>query len=131
MDKEVARLLDANLNRAREGLRVVEDTARFVWNDKAQYKRLRALRHQLHRLTKKHYKAFVTARASAADAGRFIPEGRRDRVSDVVASNMRRAQEALRVLEEYSKVFSRQAASMFKEIRYRLYVEETRVMKRL
>lgn len=42
-----ARILDANLNRAREALRVMEDIARFALNDAALSGELKAIRHDL------------------------------------------------------------------------------------
>jgi len=126
----VARLLDANLNRAREGLRVLEDTARFLWDDAAMYRRLRALRHRLHEATAVSYKKLVDARDSAADPGRLIKEGGRASLDAVAAANMRRAQEAVRVLEEYGKIFSSGAGAQFKAIRYALYREEKRIVNR-
>jgi thiamine-phosphate pyrophosphorylase len=131
MNPGVARLLDANLNRAREGLRVVEDTARFLWSDAAMYRRLRSLRHRLHAATAGSYAALVRARESGEDPGRRIPEGPRAGIGAVVSANLRRAQEAVRVLEEYSKVFSKGAPAEFKSIRYALYQEEKRILKRL
>jgi thiamine-phosphate pyrophosphorylase len=131
LDAGTARLLDANLNRAREGLRVIEDTARFVWNDAALFRRLRGLRHALHRVTASHYRSLVAARRSETDAGRAIPENGRPSIAAVVAANVRRAQEAVRVLEEYSKVFSATAPREFKRIRYRLYREEREILKKL
>lgn len=130
-NKQVARLLDANLNRAREGIRVVEDTARFIWNDAKLYERLRRLRHTLHKVTSTSYMKLVEARDSTDDAGRNIKEGARSSVSAVVSANLRRAQEAVRVLEEYSKVFSPGAAGSFKRIRYKLYQEEKKIIIRL
>ncbi len=131
MDKKVARLLDANLNRAREGLRVVEDTARFVWDDAKLYRRIRSLRHALHAATASSYKTLVLARDSANDAGRKVKEGGRTNLAAVVSANLRRAQEAVRVLEEYGKVFSPKAAVEFKRVRYALYQEETKILKKL
>lgn len=129
--KSVLRLLDANLNRAREGLRVVEDTARFVWNDAGSYKRLRLLRHRLQKLTASRYKLLVSGRDSENDSGRRLKEGSRSSIGSVASANLRRAQEAVRVLEEYSKVFSPGAAGGFKRIRYRLYVEEKKLWPHL
>lgn len=131
MDKKTARLLDANLNRAREGIRVVEDTARFAWNDAALYKRLRGLRHRLHGITEASYRELVLARESQKDAGRTIKEGGRASISTVVSANLRRAQEAVRVLEEYSKVFASRAAGELKKVRYDLYQCEKRIFKKL
>ncbi len=130
-DKKTFRLLDANLNRAREGIRVVEDTARFLWDDAALYKRLRSLRHKLHATTATHYKNLLESRDSKEDSGRSLKEGARSSISAVVSANMRRAQEAVRVLEEYSKVFSPAAASKFKKVRFQLYVEEKRIFQKL
>lgn len=131
IDTKTARLLDANLNRAREGLRVVEDTARFIWNDKKSYHALRTLRHELQAVTQSQYKRFLTARESRRDVGRRIKEKGRSQIKDVVAANMKRAQEATRVLEEYAKVFSRNAHADFKKIRYKLYTQEKQLLKRL
>ncbi len=130
-DAGVYRLLDANLNRAREGLRVVEDTARFVWNDEKTYRRVRALRHKLHDLTAGFYKKLVSARDSEDDAGRKMKEGPRASLGAVVSANVRRAEEAVRVLEEYSKIFSPKAAAGFKAVRFAVYQEEKRILKRL
>jgi thiamine-phosphate pyrophosphorylase len=129
VDRKTLRLLDANLNRAREGVRVVEDAARFYWNDGARYRRLRALRHRLDQVARRRYKDLVEARESRNDVGRRLAEGGRQKIEDVVAANVRRAQEAVRVLEEYSKVFSPAAAGEFKAVRYALYQEEKGLLK--
>lgn len=110
---------------------MVEDTARFVWNDAKTYQRLRALRHQLHKLSTSHYKALVKGRDSESDSGRTIKEGSRKKLGAVVSANLRRAQEAVRVLEEYSKVFGPKAAKGFKQVRYRLYIEEKQLCPHL
>ncbi len=44
---DLARILDAAANRAREGLRVVEDYARFVLDDPGLTRRLKEVRHRL------------------------------------------------------------------------------------
>lgn len=131
MDKKTARLLDANLNRAREGIRVVEDTARFAWNNAALYRHLRGLRHKLHKITQDSYRDLVSARESVKDAGREVKEGGRASIGMVVSANLRRAQEAVRVLEEYSKVFAKNAAGDLKKVRYDLYQCEKRILKKL
>ncbi len=124
------RLLDANLNRAREGLRVLEDTARFVWNAPALFARLRSARHRLDRITRRAYPALVASRDSAADMGRRMKENRRRSPAGLVAANCRRVEEALRVLEEYGKVLSPRTAGGFKRIRFEMYTIEKEVLKR-
>ena len=71
------RVVDANLNRAREGLLVIEDTARFVLCDDVSYKKLRALRHKLDAITRVAYPKLLKERDSVDDGGRVMPEGRR------------------------------------------------------
>jgi thiamine-phosphate pyrophosphorylase len=128
--QKVNRVLDANLNRAREGLRVLEDTARFVWNSPGLFRSLRDMRHELDRVTRAAYPRLVEARDSVRDRGRTAPEtGRRD-WAGLVVSNFRRSQEALRVLEEYGKVISPGAATRFKKIRFELYSAEKAVAEK-
>ncbi len=129
--RKTLRILDANLNRAREGIRVVEDAARYMWDAAPIYRCLRSLRHQLHELSASHYGDLLEARESQVDVGRTIREKSRSSVQAVLASNMRRAQEAIRVLEEYNKVFSPKTSDGFKKVRYRLYIEEKKIFKRL
>lgn len=129
LDPKVARLLDANLNRAREGLRVVEDAARYQWDNSRLTKMIRDIRHRIGKVTEVRYKDLIKYRKSRSDVGRSLVEPGRAAVSDVIAANLRRAQEAARVLEEYSKVFSPLAAVEFKIIRYDLYDVEKECLK--
>ncbi len=121
MPAGVARLLDANLNRAREGIRVVEDTVRFIHKDLNGYRKLRNLRHQLDEITRDKYFDFLKARDSWKDHGRLLKEGSQKPLLSIVPANLRRAEEATRVLEEYMKVFSPALSAKFKEIRFQLY----------
>jgi len=127
----VYRLLDANLNRCREGLRVLEDTARFVWDDQGLFRTFRRERHRLDAMVRSRYPDLVAARNSQEDRGRTVKEGGRDGVDAVVAANLRRCQESLRVLEEYDKIFPRNAAREFKRIRFRVYALEKRIIHAL
>lgn len=118
------RLIDANVNRAREGLRVLEDTARFVWNDPALFNRLRRGRHRLDRVTRAAYPRLVNSRDSGGDLGRQMKEAARRTAEGLVAANFRRVEEALRVLEEYGKVLSPHSAGVFKGLRFEMYIAE-------
>ncbi|MBP9699429.1 MAG: thiamine phosphate synthase, partial [Elusimicrobia bacterium] len=75
-NENIFRVLDANLNRAREGLRVLEDTARFVWDDRALFSSLRRARHGLDKATRSAYPRLVAGRESAKDMGRRMAEGK-------------------------------------------------------
>lgn len=129
-ERGVLRLLDANLNRAREGLRVLEDTARFLWADPRLMAILRSARHGLDRATRAAYPALIQSRDSAGDPGRCLAETKRRTPRGLVAANFRRAEEALRVLEEYGKVLSPRAAGRFKKLRFELYTAEKAAEKK-
>jgi thiamine-phosphate pyrophosphorylase len=126
-NKSVYRLIDVNLNRAREGIRVIEDTARLVWNDKKLFSSLRSLRHMLDMRTRAIYGEIVSARDARADNGRNASSGSFAALDHLVRANFRRAQESVRVLEEYSRLIKGSRADTFKRIRFRLYRLEKQV----
>lgn len=123
------RLLDANLNRCREGLRVLEDTSRFVWKDSPLYHAFRNSRHALARIAKASYPQLVSSRDTETDAGRKILEENRSEFKELVRANFSRCQEALRVLEEYGKIFSKGSPAEFKSLRFQLYELEKKCLK--
>jgi thiamine-phosphate pyrophosphorylase len=117
----VLRLLDANLDRAREGLRVLEDWARFGLERADLVARTKDLRQRLGGL---HRPAYKQARHTATDpaAGMAHPaQEQRLLPAQVVAANAARVQEALRVLEEFGRPLDPQLAAEAAAIRYRLY----------
>jgi thiamine-phosphate pyrophosphorylase len=121
------RLLDANLNRAREGLRVIEDTARFLLGDARLCRKIRSMRHALAEVSCGVYPSLIGSRDSVSDTGRSVPEGGRKNIGAIIAANFRRVEEALRVLEEYSKLVSPDAGSRFKDLRYETYCLEKKM----
>ena len=134
MERAVLRTLDANANRAREGLRVLEDVARFVLDDASLAAEAKSLRHAVTReadALRAPAGASHAARDSEGDVGRpgmTEGEGRRSALGDLVLANARRAEEALRVLEEFSKLSDRSAASRLKDLRYSVYTLEQRIV---
>lgn len=129
------RLLDANCNRAREGLRVVEDLARLVWEDAVVQRRVKRLRHALRQ---EEDRVPLAARAGSRDVERdpgagltLRSESSRATWQDLAWANLRRSQEALRVLEEIAKLRPRLAdAGRFKRLRFEAYAVETEVWRR-
>ncbi|MBM5798204.1 MAG: thiamine phosphate synthase [Cyanobacteria bacterium M_surface_7_m2_040] len=118
---EVERLLDANLDRAREGLRVLEDWARFALDRADLVARCKDMRQRLGRLHADRYKL---ARHTASDpaAGMGHPaQLERQEPSQVVGANASRVAEALRVLEEFGRGDSAALAAEAAAIRYQLY----------
>jgi thiamine-phosphate pyrophosphorylase len=122
--KSVLRIIDANLNRCREGLRVVEDSLRFVLDDKTLYKKIRDIRHNVDKILRTKYGELINERDSDEDAGRQIPETTTKELSSVILANFKRIEESLRVLEEYSKVFAPGLSLDFKKQRYLTYTTE-------
>jgi thiamine-phosphate pyrophosphorylase len=132
----VVRLLDANFNRAREAVRVLEDAARFLLDDASLTQAAKDLRHRLsaavHRLPVAG--SFSVHRDTLGDVGTAVTaEGEQRRASsvDVVDAAFGRFGEAVRALEEYSKLLDPAVADRFKQIRYDGYVLHTRLTRRL
>ncbi|MDR1401284.1 MAG: hypothetical protein LBI98_03150 [Endomicrobium sp.] len=123
----VLRIIDANLNRCREGLRVVEDSLRFVLNDEILYKKIRGIRHNVDGILRNIYKDLIKKRNTFVDSGRKVPETFRRELPDLVVANFKRVQESLRVLEEYSKTFLPEVSANLKEQRYEVYDLEKEV----
>ena len=117
----VERLLDANLDRAREGLRVLEDWARFALDRSDLVARCKDMRQRLGRLHADRYKlARHTASDPAAGMGHPAQLERRD-PSQVIGANASRVAEALRVLEEFGRSDAPALAAEAAAIRYQLY----------
>ncbi len=124
----VYRILDANLDRAREGLRVVEEWCRFGLNNIELAALCKQLRQELGSW---HRNEFRLARDTPADVGTAIThihEEARANVADVLRANLSRVQEALRVLEEYGKVYSSAMGLACKHMRYQVYTLESQLL---
>jgi len=127
MNGAVLRLLDANLNRAREAMRVVEDYGRFVLDDGPLCGRIKDLRHDLAAAARDFAAEAILHRDTPGDAGRenkTDAEMHRQDVADVVTAAGKRLGEALRAIEEYLKTLSPARAALVESIRYRFYAVE-------
>ena len=117
----IERLIDANLDRAREGLRVMEEWARFGLERPDLVWRCKDLRQRLGQLHDERYKF---ARDAAGDPATGLAHpaqvGRRDGAA-IVAANAARVQEALRVLEEFGRLVDGDLAAAAAACRYSLY----------
>ena len=120
---DLYRVIDANLNRLKEGIRVIEDIARYSYNNKNLASKLKTLRH---RSRIEDLLNLLTSRDSINDVLRqTIPfELKRNDLESIVIANYKRAQESSRVLEEMYKIISPELSEMFKQIRYELYALE-------
>ena len=120
MNENYLRLIDANLNRLREGIRVVEDIFRYIYNDKQTALKLKELRH-LSRL--ENYIELLETRDVKNDVLRssIKSEQNRSDLYSILIANFKRAQESSRDLEEFTKLTSIKDSENFKYIRYELY----------
>ena len=120
MNQSYLRLIDANLNRLREGIRVVEDIFRYVYNDKQTALKLKELRHKART---NNYNELLETRDVKNDVLRasIKSEQNRSDLNSILIANFKRAQESSRVLEEFCKLISIEDSENFKYIRYELY----------
>ncbi len=127
MENSTLRIIDANLNRLREGLRVVEDICRYIKNDKNISSKLKNLRH-LSRID--CYEELLNSRDIINDCLKqtTTSELNRENLDSILISNFKRAQESSRVLEEITKLNLQNESAKFKNIRYELYDLEKEVM---
>ncbi len=127
-DRRVDRILDANLDRAREGLRTLEDWCRFGLNRADWTETLKDLRQSL---AQWHTDDLRAARDTSGDAGTALthPQERvRADVAQVLQANFCRVQEALRSLEEFGKLSHPALSAACKQMRYQVYGLESAVL---
>ncbi len=127
--QDVAQLIDANLDRAREGLRVIEDWSRFGLNNKEFVISLKDWRQQL---GQHHYEFYKKARSTRTDKGAGLEHPaqlNRCEPKEVVAANFARVQEALRVLEEFCRIIHPELSKISANIRYKIYDLEIDILK--
>ncbi len=126
------RIIDANVNRAKEGLRVSEDIARYIWNKKSLTKSLKGLRHDLTQVTiNLGILKILEGRDVGSDVGRSSSssELKRKNILSVFMANMQRVKESLRVLEEISKLLNPKVSEGYKSLRYKAYVLEQKAVR--
>ena len=122
-DLRAARIIDVNLNRLTEGLRVVEDVVRLGIEDRRLLAGIRKLRTQVGRDVRALRRQVVASRKSETDLGRGdrFDRAKRKNLEDVLLANFKRAEESARVLEEVLKVVKPALAGKLKAVRFRLY----------
>ncbi len=121
----INRIIDANLNRVKEGLRVCEEITRFILDNHKFTALFKKLRHEIDGVARKIYplSELLSRRQSQGDVGRLNSCGelKRANCKDIFWANIQRIKESLRVLEEFSKLTDTRAALGFKQLRYKVY----------
>ncbi|WP_373001745.1 thiamine-phosphate pyrophosphorylase [Sulfurimonas sp.] len=127
LSPELFRVIDANLNRLKEGIRVVEDIMRYRDNNKNFSTKLKQLRHKS-RIDE--IDQLLTHRDSINDVLRPTTESELNRtdIKSIIIANFKRAQESSRVLEELFKLHNVTYSEDFKYIRYELYNLEKEIV---
>jgi thiamine-phosphate pyrophosphorylase len=131
-DKQVLRIIDANLNRLREALRVIEEYFRFMSADKGRATALKSMRHSLDNIEAAMGRGrLLSSRDVAADPFANVnrPEELiRNGADDVLRANFKRGEEAARVIEEFAKVSAApQVSQTAKTVRFSLYALEKKL----
>ena len=136
VSKDIFRVIDANLNRSREGLRVCEEVSRFVLNSPALTAELKLVRHGISETVKalpSRGKALLESRDSENDVGRcskLHSEMRRSGPADLFIANIQRVKESLRVLEEFTKLIDVKGAAKYSRLRFKVYDIEKKAVKK-
>lgn len=121
----VFRVLDANINRAAEGLRTLEEYFRFIAEDATVSATLKQLRHDLAGVVSKFdRRELLSNRDVSGDIGCSIQtdsERNRADVQSIIAAAIQRVQQSLRCLEEYGKLIDPAIGEALEQIRYRAY----------
>jgi hypothetical protein len=129
------RILDANINRAKEGLRVCEEITRFILNSRSLTSQLKNIRHKIDSLLRylPARESLTSKRQSSTDVGKgsYACEFNRKDYHDIFFANIQRVEESLRVLEEFTKLGDIRTAAGFKKIRYAIYEIEKKIIGRL
>ena len=121
--EKIERLIDANLNRLKEGIRVIEDINRYIYNNTSLTSTLKSLRHKIqpaydqNRLRHRNIENDVQKES-------INSELIRSSIDDLMIANFSRAQESARVLEESFKLSNQTHSELFKKTRYELYAIE-------
>jgi len=132
LEQCVNRIIDANINRAKEGLRVCEEITRFIIEDRTLTSNLKNIRHKISELSDKiaPKSIMLKERNARKDIGKniYASELKRKNILDILFANLQRSKESIRALEEFSKLLSSNTALGFKELRYKLYELEKNII---
>ncbi len=123
-DLRILQIIDANLDRAREGLRVIEDWARFGLGKEKYVERIKNFRQIL---GKNHLEVYKQSRNYIEDKCKGLTHKEqinRKNSEQIISSNAGRVQEALRVIEEFSRSHNHELSKIASEIRYAIYTLE-------
>jgi thiamine-phosphate pyrophosphorylase len=128
MERAVYRIIDANFNRSREALRVMEEFCRFALNAKPLSARAKQIRHSIcQTIDKLDSDSMLACRESDSDVGSGLQvpkQMKRSSLQDCFLAAAKRASEALRALAETSQIINPEVAAEFERLRFEVYTLE-------
>lgn len=125
------RITDANLNRASEAARILEEIARFLMDDAQLAEKIKIMRHKINSVQEKDYENYLEARDTENDVGVNIKNNdERINIDNIFKANIKRLQQALRTLAEYS-VEKKEDNVLFEKLRYESYTLEKLMWEKL
>lgn len=125
------RIIDANLNRASEATRILEEIARFLLDDKELSQTLKDMRHKISLIQDENYEEGLTSRDTQGDIGVEMENStKRIDIENIFKANIKRLQQALRTLSEYSTQ-NLEHAGIFEKLRYKSYTLEQIIWEKL
>jgi thiamine-phosphate pyrophosphorylase len=137
MKREVFRIIDANLNRSREGLRVCEEVSRFILRSPKMTAELKSVRHAISTIVKDlsaRSQALLESRDARGDIGKqllFEGETQKSDCADIFSANIERVKESLRVLEEFFKLVDPNISARVLVLRFKVYDIEKKALKKI
>jgi len=132
--RQTLRILDANCNRIGEGMRFLEDVARFLLNDTSVSHQLKLMRHNLVKGLSEFGAAMLSERDPEADVGFGTQLSQHQDLPSLVTANAKRVEEALRVVEELAKLPDLSTTLRpkdFEQARFSLYTLEKKLLSGL
>ena len=128
MERTVYRIIDANFNRAREAIRVIEEFCRFSLNSAPLTERAKQIRHELSAaIDKLDAGRLISSRDTLGDVGIGKTVARqlaRGDLKDCLTAGCKRLTEAIRVLAEMTQTQDRSVAGTIENLRYAAYTLE-------
>lgn len=132
--KIINRIIDANINRSKEGLRVCEEITRFIIDNRILTLEFKKIRHRIDTILRSlpANLTLLEERRSLKDVGRniYVNELKRENYQDIFFANIQRVKESIRVLEEFTKLINVNTAREFKKIRYEIYEVEKKTAQK-
>jgi thiamine-phosphate pyrophosphorylase len=134
--EKLYRTVDANVNRASEGARVLEDIARFLYNNQELSSKLREIRHKIRSNIENIFLKCICKRDSQSDVGQTVSKNsnidNKENICELIVANFKRMQEAVRTIEETLKLLDNYKLSKeYEDIRFESYMIEKEYIQKI